>query len=130
MTETVEIAAQSPEHQTSAAEQMQRMGWRTVPGILGQHPSSVQSSHALLGYYLRDRTSSTPFPGRDGLANNQTFEWGIAPPLEKVISGRPELELLLQNPELFRQAISIIEPWHSVGTNRHSEPVRASKNVA
>ena len=109
---------------------MQRAGWRTSPGILGQHPSSVQSSHALLGYYLRDRSSPTPFPGRDGLANNSTFEWGIAPPLEKVISGRQELDLLLQNPEVFRQSVAIIEPWQSVGINQHGESVRASKNVA
>jgi len=34
-------------------------------GILGLHASSPQSVHALLGYFLRDRRSPTPFPGRD-----------------------------------------------------------------
>ena len=109
---------------------MQHLGWRHSPGILGQYPSSVQSSHALLGYYLKDRSSPTPFPGRDGLVNNQTFDWGIAPPLEKVIHGRVELDLLLQNPELLRQSIAIIEPWSQVGINQMGESVRASKNVA
>jgi hypothetical protein len=62
--------------------------------------------------------------------NNHTFEWGIAPPLEKVITGREELELLLQNPELLRQSVSVIEPWGNVGINELREAVRASKNVA
>ena len=66
---------------------MQQLAWRNSPGILGEHASSMQSIHALLGYFLNDRTSPTPFPGRDGLAHAQTFDWGIAPPLEKVISG-------------------------------------------
>jgi GMP synthase-like glutamine amidotransferase len=90
----------------------------------------VQSAHALLGYYLKDRTSPTPFPGRDGLVDNSTFDWGIAPPLEKVIHGNSELDLLLQHPELFRQAIPVVEPWASVGINAQGESVRASKNVA
>ena len=107
-----------------------QLGWRTQPGILGQYPSSVQSVHALLGYFLKDRSSPTPFPGRDGLVDNSTFEWGIAPPLEKVISSNQHLDLLLQHPELFRQAIPIIEPWPSVGINTHQESVRASKNIA
>lgn len=109
---------------------LDRLGWRAKPGILGQHPSSIQSAHALLGYYLKDRSSPTPFPGRDGLVDNTTFDWGIAPPLEKVISGPDELQVLLQHPELFRQAVSIVEPWPSVGVNLHGEQVRASKNVA
>lgn len=109
---------------------LNRLGWRTSPGILGQYPSSVQSAHALLGYYLKDRDSPTPFPGRDGLVNNSTFEWGIAPPLEKVIYSSSAMELLLQLPELYRQSISIVEPWASVGINTREEHVRASKNVA
>lgn len=109
---------------------LQQLGWRSTPGILGRHPSSVQSVHALFGYFLKDRVSPTPFPGRDELAHSSTFEWGIAPPLEKVIEGRRELELLLGLPELFRQSVSIVEPWPDVGVNLQDETVRASKNVA
>ncbi|HEX6572233.1 MAG TPA: hypothetical protein VF055_09435, partial [Steroidobacteraceae bacterium] len=63
----------------------ERLGWRTLPGLLGRHASSPQSVHALLGYFLRDRGSPTPFPGRDMLANEGFFDWGLARPLEKVI---------------------------------------------
>ena len=109
---------------------LEQLAWRTTPGILGKHPSSVQSVHALLGYFLKDRTSPTPFPGRDELVHCASFEWGVAPPLEKVIQGPQELELLLGLPELYRQSISIIEPWHNVGINLQGETVRASKNIA
>jgi hypothetical protein len=104
--------------------------WRTTPGIFGKHPASVQSVHALLGYFLKDRSSPTPFPGRDELAHGSTFDWGIAPPLEKVIDDRRSLDLLLGLPEIFRQSVSIVEPWPNVGINLQGESVRASKNVA
>jgi hypothetical protein len=106
------------------------LGWRSSPGLLGEHPASVQSVHALLGYFLRDRTSPTPFPGRDALAHDGSFDWGIAPPLEKVIADRHTLDALLGLPEIFRQSVSIIEPWPNVGINLQNETVRASKNVA
>jgi GMP synthase-like glutamine amidotransferase len=109
---------------------LEQLGWRTKLGILGHHPSSAQSIHALLGYFLKDRHSPTPFPGRDMLAHNDCFEWGLAPPLEKVIETQHELDLLLGMPELYRQSLSIVEPWPNVGINLHNEAVRASKNVA
>ena len=106
------------------------LGWRDQPGILGQHASSPQSVHALLGYFLRDRDSPTPFPGRDRLAREGLFDWGLAPPLEKVIDGPQHLRALLQLPELYRQSVAVIEPWPNVGTNPRGEAVRASKNIA
>ena len=36
----------------------------------------------------------------------------------------------MTNPQLFRNAISIIEPWQHVGHNPLGEEVRASINVA
>ncbi len=106
------------------------LGWRNQPGILGKHPSSSQSVHALLGYFLKDRLSPTPFPGRDMLANEGLFDWGIARPLEKVIEGPEHLRLLLERPELYRQSVAVVEPWANVGFNPLGEPVRASKNIA
>ena len=52
---------------------LQQMGWRTRPGIFGQHAASPQSIHALLGYFLNDRDSPTPFPGRDMLVDSALF---------------------------------------------------------
>jgi GMP synthase-like glutamine amidotransferase len=109
---------------------LERTGWRTRPGILGQHDTSPQSVHALLGYFLNDRVSPTPFPGRDVLVDDHLFEWGVAPPLEKVIASRDELDLLLGLPEIFRNSVSVIEPWANVGINVQGEAVRASKNIA
>jgi hypothetical protein len=108
----------------------ERLGWRTLPGLLGRHASSPQSVHALLGYFLKDRKSPTPFPGRDMLANEGFFDWGLARPLEKVIEGPEHLRVLLDMPEIYRQSVAVVEPWVSVGTNALGEPVRASKNVA
>jgi hypothetical protein len=116
--------------QAVQSELLQRMGWRTTPGILGQHSASAQSIHALLGYFLKDRTSPTPFPGRDVLVDSRLFEWGVAPPLEKVIASRKEFDLLMSLPEIYRQSVSVIEPWENVGINLQSEEVRASKNTA
>ena len=106
------------------------LGWRERPGILGQHASNPQSVHALLGYFLRDRGSPTPFPGRDRLAREGMFDWGLAPPLEKVIERPEHLQALMQMPELYRHSVSVIEPWPNIGTNPRGEPVRASKNIA
>ncbi len=86
--------------------------------------------HALLGYFLRDRRSPTPFPGRDMLANEGFFDWGLARPLEKVIETDAHLDVLLGLPEIYRQSVAVVEPWASVGTNSLGESVRASKNLA
>lgn len=109
---------------------LESLGWRTRPGILASYPSSPESIHALLGYFLQDRDAPSPFPGRDLLLDPNLFEWGTAPPLEKVIAGPAELELLLTLPEIFRQSVAVVEPWQHVGINLHGETVRASKNVA
>jgi GMP synthase-like glutamine amidotransferase len=106
------------------------LGWRMLPGLLGRHASSPQSVHALLGYFLKDRKSPTPFPGRDMLANEGVFDWGLARPLEKVIESEDHLHVLLGMPEIYRQSVAVVEPWASVGTNPRGEPVRASKNIA
>jgi|APFre7841882724_1041349.scaffolds.fasta_scaffold02455_4 hypothetical protein len=108
----------------------EHLGWRIKPGILGQHASSPKSVHALLGYFLKDRESPTPFPGGDRLAREGLFDCGLGPPLEKVIEGPQHLQHLLQVPELYRQSVATIEPWPDAGTNPRGEQVRASKIIA
>ncbi len=109
---------------------LESLAWRTSPGILGHHPATPETIHALLGYYLNDRTSPSPYPGRDMLLDGSLFDWGVAPPLEKVIHGPDELELLLGLPEVYRQSVHVVEPWQNVGINLQGEAVRASKNIA
>ncbi len=109
---------------------LESLGWRARPGILGSYPASPESVHALLGYYLQDRHSPSLYPGRDMLLDGTLFDWGVAPPLEKVISGPHELALLLGMPEVYRQAVHVVEPWQNVGINLQGEAVRASKNIA
>ena len=113
-----------------ASPLLEQLGWRVRPGILGKHPASPQSIHALLGYFLKDRVSATPFPGRDELVDNQLFDWGLAPVLEKIIDSQATLDLLLSLPDIFRNSVSVVEPWKNVGINLQGEDVRASKNVA
>jgi hypothetical protein len=61
---------------------------------------------------------------------NGNFEWGKGNPLEKVINSEEEFELLMKNLQIFRNAITVIEPWEHVGENCLGEEVRAYVNVA
>lgn len=112
------------------ARQLEHNGWRTTPGILGDYAANPQSIHALLGYFLRDRSSPSPFTDRNQLFDHSLFEWGVAPPLEKIVANAQDMDLLLSMPQIFRNSVSIVEPWRSVGINLQGEAVRASKNIA
>ena len=49
------------------------------------------------------------------LAREGLFEWGLAPPLEKVIETPEQLSALRSMPGIYRQGVSVIEPWRDVG---------------
>jgi hypothetical protein len=104
--------------------------WRLTPGYLHEGRSDFESAHILLGRFLTHRTSEDPLAEKELFAEDGIFERGHAKPLEKVINSREDVEFLLKNPNLFRQSISIVEPWEHVGVNALGEEVRASKNVA
>ena len=104
--------------------------WRLNPGYIENSGSDVESVHILLGRFLTDRNSADPLPEKELFSAEGKFEWGEAQPLEKTITSESDLDFLAQNPSLFRNAISIIEPWEHVGHNDLGEEVRASKNVA
>ena len=107
----------------------ERLGWRTLPGMLGRHASSPQSVHALLGYFLKDRKSPTPFPAATCSPPKGFSTGACAAAREGDRDARP-LRVLLGMPEIYRQSVAIVEPWANVGINPLGEPVRASKNVA
>lgn len=104
--------------------------WRLSPGYCSDSGSDVESVHILLGRFLSDRDSADPLPDKELFSSDGKFEWGETQPLEKVIASESDLNFLAQNPHLFRNAISIIEPWEHVGHNDLGEEVQASKNVA
>lgn len=111
-----------------AAEPTQ--SWRLRPGYVSAGGSEFESIHILLGRFLADRHSPDPLADPPLLMDNPTFEWGRGEPLEKVIDSRRAFEALMMNPQLFRNAIAILEPWKHVGYNPAGEHVRASVNVA
>ncbi|NEO32284.1 MAG: hypothetical protein F6K36_17990 [Symploca sp. SIO3C6] len=104
--------------------------WRLKPGYLSPGGSEFESVQILLGRFLADRHSPNPITNTSLLDDNPKFEWGLGKPLEKVIDSQEALEHLMMNPQLFRNAIAIIEPWKHVGVNPLGEEVRASVNIA
>jgi hypothetical protein len=104
--------------------------WRLTPGYLREAESVFETAHILFGCFLADRSSKNPLPERPLFTEEGIFEWGHAPPLEKVIRSVEDLEFLTRHPNLIRNAITIIEPWEHVGYNELGEEVRASKNIA
>ncbi len=117
-------AIKSHKNQTTTAD------WRLTPGFLHEGRSDFESAHILLGHFLADRISEEPLAEKELFAEDGIFEWGHAKPLEKVINSQEDVEFLLKHPNLFRESITIIEPWEHVGFNHLGEDVRASKNVA
>ena len=104
--------------------------WRLKPGYLSKGGSEFESIHILLGRFLADRHSPNPLSNQSLLDDNPQFEWGSDKPLEKVIDSEEAFAYLMSNPQLFRNAVTIIEPWQHVGHNPLGESVRASLNVA
>lgn len=119
--------ASAAEHTNDSAHALK---WRSQPGYLAEGGSDFESVHVLLGRFLGDRHSPDPLPDRSLLSENPQFQWGQGKPLEKVMNAQADLEKLMLQPRLFRDAIAIIEPWEHVGYNPLGEHVRASGNVA
>lgn len=104
--------------------------WRLKPGYFNKSGSEFEAIQILLGKFLADRNSPDPLIHKSLVEENPDFEWGKGQPLEKVIDSQEAFEYLMMNPQLFRNAIAIIEPWEHVGYNPLGEHVRASVNVA
>jgi hypothetical protein len=108
----------------------ERAEWRHRPGFLHPGNSDLSSIHVLLGRFLADRLGANPLPERTLFAPDGRFRWGAAPPLEKVVATRADLERLALHPQLVRRAVAVIEPWDHVGFDAAGERLRASTNVA
>ena len=101
--------------------------WRPESGYLLEG-SDIETASILFGRFLAERGEFYPLPGKD-LFTDGKFEWGT-PPLEKVVASTSDLDYLVDNPRLYGNSISIVEPWDHVGFHPNGAPVRASKNVA
>ncbi len=108
----------------------ERDAWRSRPGFLQPGHAERASIQILLGRFLVDRIAPNPLPERSLFPGDGAFRWGAAPPLEKVLHARADLESLALRPRLLRSAVAIVEPWDHVGRNAADEPLRASTNVA
>ena len=115
---------------TSEKKQNTQLKWRLNPGYLIERGSDLESTLIFFGRFLADRSSQDPLPEKTLFSEQGTFEWGEIPPLEKVINSEEDWQFILQNPQIFRSSLFIIEPWDHVGINELSETVRASKNIA
>ncbi|MDJ0581521.1 hypothetical protein [Crocosphaera sp.] len=115
---------------TSEHRKNSQLEWRLNPGYLMERGSDLESTIIFFGRFLADRSSQDPLPEKSLFCEQGTFEWGDTPPLEKVINSSEDWNFLLQNPQLFRRSLFIVEPWDHVGINALNETVRASKNIA
>ncbi len=88
---------------------------------------SKQDIKAYFSYFISDWESVSLFPNKKWEKN---FEWGKSSFLEKVIDSEKDLDFFLTHPDLYKNALTIIEPWENVGTNPEKQTVRASKNIA
>ncbi len=104
--------------------------WSLKPGFLSDGDSDFEAGHIFLGCFLKDRHSPDPLSERSILQEQGSFQWEQGRPLEKVINSIEDFQFLMQNPQIYRNAVAIIEPWEHVGRNPMGEEVRASLNVA
>ncbi len=115
---------------TSEHKKNSQLEWRLNPGYLMERGSDLESTLIFFGRFLADRSSQDPLPEKSLFCEQGTFEWGKKPPLEKVINSSEDWSFLLQNPQIFRRSLFIVEPWDYVGINALNETVRASTNIA
>lgn len=106
--------------------------WRTQPGFLRPGQSSIESIQTLIGDFLHDRDSPHLLNGVEYPIQDDDIQegWGKQSPLEKVVKTNKDLRSLLENNDLLRHSLCILEPADHVGHNSCGETVRASLNVA
>ena len=109
-----------------------RAGWRAKPGFLQPGGSSIESIQTLIGDFLHDRDSPHLLNGVSDSIDAEAVQkgWGDQAPFEKVIRTNEDLRFLLENNDLLRHSLCILEPADHVGHNSCGETVRASLNVA
>ncbi len=104
--------------------------WRSQPGFFLPGLSNLQTIKNLLHYFLKDRRSPDLLANEIISTGSKKFDWGKVHPVEKIIDSQSNFEHLAAQPDLGKNAVTIIEPWQHVGVNPNNEEVRASLNLA
>jgi len=94
--------------------------------------SNFSSIQTLFGDFINDRTSPSLLKNyHDEKAKILTEKkWDNGAPYERVIETNEDLKEIIQNPNIIKNSICIIEPADHVGKNLIGEDVRASSNIA
>ena len=105
--------------------------WRDTSSWYNKNTNSIHAIQTLIGHFLSDRHSNSLLSNADNLIQFQQLSgtWGTEP-FEKVVKDQIDLNYVLENPDISKNVISIIEPANHVGLNPQVEGVRASSNIA
>ena len=105
---------------------------RTKAGFFRPGSSDFSSIQTLLGDFINDRTSPSLLKDyHEKKAKILTEKkWDNGAPYERVIETNEDLKEIIQNPNIIKNSICIIEPADHVGKNLIGEDVRASSNIA
>ena len=105
--------------------------WRETSSWYTTNTTSIHAIQTLSGHFLSDRHSNSLLSNADNLIQFQQLSgtWGTEP-FEKVVKDQIDLNYVLENPDISKNVISIIEPANHVGLNPQVEGVRASSNIA
>ena len=104
---------------------------RNFSGFFRPGSSNFSSIQTLLGDFLNDRNSPSLIQENHSVLGEELIKssWGNQP-LERVVQNNDDLKDILKNPEVYKNAVCIIEPADHVGTNLTGENIRASSNIA
>ena len=105
--------------------------WRETSSWYNKNTTSIHAIQTLIGHFLSDRHSNSLLSNADKLDQFQNLSgtWGTEP-FEKVVKDESDLNYVLENPDISKNAICMIEPADHVGINPSTEGVRASSNIA
>lgn len=105
-----------------------KLKWRNTPSYYDENTNSIQAFQTLIASFLEDRHSNSLLSKKLS-SKKLNAPWGVKP-LEKIVKNSSDLQYILSNSNIIKNAVSIIEPSDHVGENNDGEGVRASSNIA
>ena len=105
-----------------------KLKWRSTSSFYDENTNSIQAFQTLITSFLADRHSNSLL-SKELSSKKLVGPWGVEP-LEKIVKNTNDLQYILNNANIIKNAVSIIEPSDHIGENNQGEGVRASSNVA